>query len=125
MIEQAIGDGFLALDHGIDALLDGSAANELVDQNIPLLADAKGAVGGLILDGRVPPTVEMDHVAGRGEVQSAATGLQGNHEEWRPLFILKRPHQFAALANRRGAVQYQAAWPKTSARNTANGSVNV
>ena len=36
------------------------------------LADPEGPVGGLVLDGGVPPAVEVDDVVGGGQVQAGA-----------------------------------------------------
>ena len=53
------------------------------------LADPVGAVGGLLLDGGVPPAVDVDHVVGAGEVEAGAAGLEREQEDrharpWRP-----------------------------------------
>ena len=45
------------------------------------LADAVGAVGGLVLHGRVPPAVDVEHVAGAGEVEAHAAGLEREQEQ--------------------------------------------
>ena len=39
-------------------------AEELVHLHVPRLADAEGAVGGLVLHRRVPPAVEVEDVVG-------------------------------------------------------------
>ena len=44
------------------AFFHRAATDEFVDQHVALLADAKGAVGGLIFDRRVPPPVEVNDV---------------------------------------------------------------
>ena len=59
----------------IDLLLDGSLADEFVDQNVLRLADAERPVGGLVLDRRVPTAVEVHHVRGGGQVEPRATRL--------------------------------------------------
>ena len=41
-----------------------------------VLPDAVRAIGGLILDGGVPPRVEQEHVIGGGEVEAGAAGLE-------------------------------------------------
>ncbi len=40
------------------------------------LADAPDAIAGLVLNGRVPPSVIQHHMAGRREVQSGSAGLE-------------------------------------------------
>ena len=45
------------------------------------LADAVGAVDGLVFDGGIPPRIEEDDVAGGGEIQAEAAGLQRDEED--------------------------------------------
>ena len=47
-----------------DAVLHRALGEEAVDLYGAVLADAPGAVGGLVLDGRVPPAVVVDDVRG-------------------------------------------------------------
>jgi hypothetical protein len=68
--------GPLALLQREDALLDGVLRDEAVDDHRLVLADAVGAVGGLIFDGGVPPRVEQEDVVGGGEVEAGAAGLE-------------------------------------------------
>ena len=123
--QQLVGQPLLRLDQPVDLLFDRAAADELVHQHVPLLADAEGAVGGLVLDGRVPPAVEVDDVRGRGQVQAGAAGLEREHEERQP----SRPPGTCATSSRRrlhrrAAVQHQArAGRRPSPRNAASGSV--
>ena len=77
-------------------------------QDVPLLADAKGPVRGLGLDGRVPPAVEVNHVRRRRQVQPRAPDFQGEHEERQALVVLKALDEIAALADGRGAVHDEA-----------------
>ena len=76
------------------------------------LADAEGAVGGLVLDGRIPPAVEVDHVRGGGQVEPGAAGLEREDEEGRALVLLEAADQLLPLAHRRAAVQHQAGAPE-------------
>ena len=64
-----------------DAVLDGLARDEAVDGHGLDLADAVGAIGGLVLDGGVPPGVEEDDLGGGGEVEAGTAGLQGDEED--------------------------------------------
>jgi hypothetical protein len=66
----------LALLEFEDAVLDGVLGDEAVDEHGAVLADAVGAVGGLIFDGGVPPGVEQEDVVGGGEVEAGAAGLE-------------------------------------------------
>jgi hypothetical protein len=45
------------------------------------LADAEGAVHGLVLDRRVPPAVEEEHVVGGRQVQAGAARLERQDED--------------------------------------------
>src|SRR5690606_41499011 len=47
-----------------DALLDGALGDDPVHLHRLGLADPVGAVGGLLLDGGVPPAVDVDDVVG-------------------------------------------------------------
>ena len=76
-----LGQFALGADHVVDAFLEGAAGDEAVHLHVALLADAVGAVGGLRLDGGVPPQVEVDDVGGGGEVQAGAAGLQREQED--------------------------------------------
>ena len=73
----------------VDTLFDRPAANEFMHEHVALLADAKGAVRRLVFHRRVPPPVEMDHVAGFGEIQACAPRLQREDEKRRPVLTLE------------------------------------
>ena len=49
-----------------DPVFDGAATDEFVDEDRLGLADAVGAVGGLVLGGGVPPRVVVDDGVGGG-----------------------------------------------------------
>src|SRR5205823_9170646 len=106
-IQDLIGEALLARQQGVDPFLDGATTNKLVDQHIPLLSDAEGPVGRLILDGRVPPAIKMDDVRSGRQIQAAPARLERNHKKWRSLLGLKSPDQIGPAANRRLTVQYQ------------------
>src|SRR5206468_1649646 len=69
------------------------------------LADAESPVGSLIFDGRVPPAIEMNDVVCRREIESAATGFEGDDEEGRSVLGLKGFHELRALAHRCATVE--------------------
>ena len=73
----------LALDHRVDLLFQRARADELMHLHVLLLPDAKGAVGRLVLHGRVPPAVEVEDVVGGRQVQAHAARLQREQEEGR------------------------------------------
>src|SRR6185437_1423006 len=74
--DYEIGQGLLLLDHLVDLLFQGPGADELAYLHVPGLANAERPIGGLVLHGGVPPSVQVDHVAGRGQVEPGAAGLQ-------------------------------------------------
>jgi hypothetical protein len=63
-------------------------ATTSLDEHRLGLAEAVGAVGGLVFDGRVPPRVVVDHRVGGGEVEADAAGLQADQED-RHLAVLE------------------------------------
>ena len=65
----------------VDAFLEGAFADEVVGDDGAGLADAVGAVGGLVLDGGVPPAVVVDDVGGLGEGEAEGAGAEGEDEE--------------------------------------------
>ena len=58
-----------------------AADDQLVDEDRLVLADAVGAVGGLVLDRRVPPRVVVDDGVGGGQVEADAAGLEADQED--------------------------------------------
>jgi len=54
-----------------------------VDLHIAGLADAEGAVGGLVFHGGVPPAVEVENVVGAGEVEAHTPSLEGEDKQAR------------------------------------------
>src|SRR4051812_30491787 len=79
-----------------------------MNQHVLLLADPEGAVGGLVLDRRVPPAVEVYYVRSRRQVQAGASGFQRQHKERWALFPLKPVHELFSLLDARPTVQHQA-----------------
>ena len=78
----------LDFDHEVDAVLEGTGADQLVDVDIPGLADAEGPVGGLVLHGGVPPPVVVNHVVGPWQVEAGAAGLEGQDEDLRAVGVV-------------------------------------
>src|SRR4051794_26044716 len=63
-----------------DLLLDRAARDQPIDRHRLRLADAVRAIGRLILDGGVPPGIEMDDVVGGRQVDAGAAGLERDQE---------------------------------------------
>src|SRR5207302_5122499 len=83
----------LALDQVVQCLLKGTNADELVHLYVAVLTDSERPVRGLVLDGGVPPAVEVEDVVCSGEVQPRSTRLDGEDEDRRTmLLVLKLLH---------------------------------
>src|SRR3984957_5904139 len=111
-LEHILHERLLRLDKLFDLILDGALTDEFVHQNIPRLPDPERPIRCLILDGRIPPTIEMHHMRGGGEIETGASRFQRENEEWNQLVILEAPYQLLALRYRRAAVQNQPFPPK-------------
>ena len=89
-----------------DFLLDGVARNQVIDGHVLVLPDAVGAVGGLLLDGGIPPRVQVDDVVGVGQVEAQSAGFQADEEHGHQA-VLEVGHHLLALADGRGTVQIE------------------
>ena len=78
---HALGQRGLAFLQGQDALFDGALGDEFVDEHLVRLADAVGAVGGLVFYRRVPPRVVVDDSVGLRQVQTDPTGFEADQEQ--------------------------------------------
>src|SRR3954469_13200174 len=63
------------------------------------------SIGGLLLDGRVPPPIEVEDVVRGREVQAAAAGAQGDDQDLRAAFAGERFQQLRPLAAVQVAVE--------------------
>ena len=79
--DDLVGEETFMTEEVVDAFLEGAFADEVVGDDGAGLADAVGAVGGLVLDGGVPPTVVVDDVRGLGEGEAEGAGAEGENEE--------------------------------------------
>ena len=59
----------LGLQHLVNFLLYGPITHQLVYHDVFRLPDTEGPVGGLVLHRRIPPTVEVDHMAGLRQIR--------------------------------------------------------
>ena len=79
--EEGVGElSFFELEL-VDAVFDGGGAEEFVDEDGFVLADAVGAVGGLVFSSWVPPGVVVDDGVGASEVEAGASGFEGDEED--------------------------------------------
>src|SRR5450432_1626756 len=83
--EGSVDEPALLRLQGQDTLLDGIGRHEAVDRHRSLLSDPVRAVGGLVLDGRVPPQIAEEHMVGGREVQAAAARLERHEHDGRAL----------------------------------------
>jgi len=58
--ERQIDELALVPEHGVDSLLETARGDEAVHEDVLGLADAEGAIGGLVLDRRIEPKVVVD-----------------------------------------------------------------
>ena len=79
--DDLVGEETFMTEEVVDAFLEGAFADEVVGDDGADLADAVGAVGGLVLDGGVPPAVVVDDVRGLGEGEAEGAGAEGENEE--------------------------------------------
>ena len=80
----------------MDSLFDGVLAEEFVDEDGLVLADAVGAVGRLVLGGGVPPWIVVDDGVRGGEIESGAAGFEGNQEDG-GFAVLEILNEFSAV----------------------------
>ena len=64
-----------------NTLLDAILHHKAVDRHRAILADAVRAVGRLVLDSRVPPRIEMDHIIGRRQIEADTAGFEADKEQ--------------------------------------------
>jgi hypothetical protein len=103
-LEQALGEVSLLRVQGQHRLFDGALRDQADDRDRTRLADPVGPIGGLILDGGVPPRVEVNDVIGGRQVEPRASGLQGDQEQV-AFAALERLDGARPLVEGRGAVE--------------------
>ena len=98
----------LRFNHLIDAFFKCAFADHFVNIYSAVLADAERAIGCLILDSGIPPTVVMEDVIGSGEVETNATSLERQHKDRaRRIVRLEAFDELLTLGLRRSAVKKQ------------------
>ena len=109
-----VGQMVFVLNHLVDAFLKGVLRDEAVNEDILVLTDAVGAVGGLCLNSGVPPKVEVDDVAGSGEVETRASGFQGEKEDAVGAgIVLETIHHLLPLLDATASVQEEGTLSQT------------
>jgi len=73
--QHVFGQGAFAGNDFVNPLFQGPAAGEFMDRDVSFLANAERAVGRLIFDCRVPPTVKMNDMGSRREVETGAASF--------------------------------------------------
>ena len=94
------------VDERVDFLLHGSAAQELLNENVLRLTDSEGAIGGLIFHRWIPPSIEVNDMRCSSEIQACATGPKGQHEEWNRFVFLELPNERLPLLDFGFAVKH-------------------
>src|SRR5439155_6952888 len=107
-LDELLREPELRRDQRVDLLLDRPPADELVDEDVPLLADAVRPVGRLVLDGGIPPAVEVHDVRGGRQVEARAAGLRGEDEEADAVVLLEALDEARTLLHRRRAREHEA-----------------
>ena len=104
-LDDGVGEGgFVALE-GEDFLLHGVGGDEPVGDDGLGLADAMRAVDGLSFDGRIPPRIAEDNVAGGGEVEAGAGGFEREEENRFGAIALELIDEFSAVFGGAGELE--------------------
>ena len=111
--KDAVGESAFALVQAQDFLLDGVVADEMIDGDSLLLTDAIGAVCGLLLDGGIPPWVEMNDIVGCRQIQTYTACLEADEEDG-ALALLEVCHQLFSLSQRDVAVEIKEGYLRLS-----------
>src|SRR5690606_14025856 len=88
-----LGQLLLPLDQLVHPLLQRPGADQLADLHVLALPDPEGAVGRLLLHGRVPPAVDVHDMAGGGQVEPDAGRLERQQEQHRLAVLLEAVHE--------------------------------
>ena len=80
-VEEAVGQCPFCLVQGHYFFFDRVPGDQPVNGNRPFLTDPVGAVGCLVLHGRVPPGIHVDDVIGGGQVQPESAGFQADEKQ--------------------------------------------
>ena len=122
-VDDVAREARLVGDHRVDPLLDGPPADELVYQHVRLLADPERAVGRLVLDGGVPPAVEVDDLRAAVRFSPVPPALSESTKKGGPSSRWKFSTSSRRLATGVPPWRTRPGRPKTPSRNSASGSV--
>src|SRR5437764_2758374 len=98
--EGGLDDGALLFLQRQNFLLHRAARDKLVAGHYPGLADAVGAVRGLVLHRRIPPRVEMNDCVRAGEREAHAAGLEADEKDGNLRVALEFLHHGTAISGR-------------------------
>src|SRR5258705_7481904 len=98
--EGGLYDGALLLLQRQNLLLHRATRDELVAGHHTGLADAVGAVRGLVLNRRIPPRVEMNDCVRAGERETHAAGLEADEKDGNLRVALEFLHHGTAICGR-------------------------
>src|SRR5262245_33339725 len=105
MAKNLVSELLLVLNHPVDPFFYRSSTNELVHEDVAFLSNAKGAIGSLVLNCRIPPPIEMYNVGSCGQVQSRTTSLHRNYKKRYPIVLLELPYELLPLGYRHGSME--------------------
>ena len=77
--------------------------NEMIYRDLLFLPYTVSTVGGLLLDGRIPPRVKMNDIIGPRQIESQSSGLKADEKYLRPA-CLELFHHLGAFTDGSAAV---------------------
>ena len=79
--QNVLGEVAFGLVQTDELLFDGVLADEVIYGHGAGLADTVGPVGGLLLNGGIPPWVKVEYIVGSSEVQAQSSSLEADEEK--------------------------------------------
>lgn len=109
-LKQSICKILLRLMETENLILDGILRNKMIYSHILLLTYTVGTVGRLLLDGRIPPRVKVNHVVRARKIQTKSSCLQTDEKD-RTRPSLERCRQLLTLLYRSRALKIEERYP--------------
>ena len=104
-LDDGVGQGGLVALEGEDFLFHRVGGDETVSDDGLGLADAMRAVDRLGFDGRIPPRIAEDNVAGRSEIEAGAGGFEREQENRFGAIALELIDEFGAVFGGAGELE--------------------
>ena len=109
-LKQSICKILLRLMETENLILDGILRNKMIYSHILLLTYTVGTVGRLLLDGRIPPRVKVNHIVRARKIQTKSSCLQTDEKD-RTRPSLERCRQLLTLLYRSRALKIEERYP--------------